>query len=82
VRAPVRTVDTSTGEASDAPYVRSDVCAVPAAGVVAEATLAWVLADALVERFGQDRLDLMLAAWREYGGQMPARPAQAEIGEP
>jgi chorismate synthase len=82
VRAPVRTVDTATGEASDAPYVRSDVCAVPAAGVVAEAAMAWVLADALVERFGQDRLDLMLAAWGESGARITAKPAPAEAQEP
>lgn len=62
VRAPVRTVDLETGEASDAPYVRSDVCAVPAAAVIAEAMVAWVLAEALVERLGGDQLDAMRAA--------------------
>lgn len=62
VRTPVRTVDLGTGEASDAPYVRSDVCAVPAAAVVAEAMLAWVLAEALAERLGGDQLEAMRAA--------------------
>jgi chorismate synthase len=62
VRAELVSVDFATGEVADPPYVRSDVCAVPAAAVVGEAMVAWVLADALVERFGADRLDAMLAA--------------------
>lgn len=67
VRAPMISVDLDTGEPADPPYVRSDVCAVPAAAVVAEAMVAWVLADALVERFGSDRLDAMLAAHAAFG---------------
>jgi chorismate synthase len=63
VRAEVVSVDFDSGEAADPPYVRSDVCAVPAAAVVGEAMVAWVLAGALVERFGQDRMDAMLAAF-------------------
>ena len=62
VRASVDTVDLVTGQPSDAPYVRSDVCAVSDATVVGEAMVAWVLAESLVERFGGDRLDAMLAA--------------------
>ena len=62
VRASVDTVDLATGQAADAPYVRSDVCAVSDATVVGEAMVAWVLAEALVERLGGDRLDAMLAA--------------------
>ena len=50
----LRTVDTSTGEAAVAHNQRSDVCAVPAAGVVAEAMVALVLADACLEKFGGD----------------------------
>ena len=50
----LRTVDTSTGEAAVAHNQRSDVCAVPAAGVVAEAMVALVLADAALEKFGGD----------------------------
>lgn len=50
----LRTVDTATGEAAVAINQRSDVCAVPAAGVVAEAMVALVLADASVEKFGGD----------------------------
>jgi chorismate synthase len=48
------TVDVSTGEPAKAINQRSDVCAVPAAGVVAEAMVALVLADAVVEKFGGD----------------------------
>ena len=51
------TVDVSTGEAAKAINQRSDVCAVPAAGVVGEAMLALVLADALIEKFGGDSLN-------------------------
>jgi chorismate synthase len=50
----LRTIDTSTGEAAEAHHQRSDVCAVPAAGVVAEAMVALVLADAVCEKFGGD----------------------------
>ncbi|WP_341926794.1 chorismate synthase [Nocardioides psychrotolerans] len=50
----LRTVDVSTGEAAVAHHQRSDVCAVPAAGIVAEAMVALVLADAVVEKFGGD----------------------------
>jgi chorismate synthase len=48
------TVDVATGEAAKAINQRSDVCAVPAAGVVAEAMVALVLADAVLEKFGGD----------------------------
>jgi chorismate synthase len=50
----LQTVDTETGEAAVAINQRSDVCAVPAAGVVAEAMVAIVLADAAAEKFGGD----------------------------
>ena len=50
----LRTIDTATGEASVAHHQRSDVCAVPAAGVVAESMAALVLADAALEKFGGD----------------------------
>jgi chorismate synthase len=48
------TIDVSTGEAAKAHHQRSDVCAVPAAGVVAEAMVALVLANAVLEKFGGD----------------------------
>jgi chorismate synthase len=51
---PLRSVDLTTGEASQTAYQRSDVCAVPAASVVGEAMVAWTLADALIEKLGGD----------------------------
>ncbi len=50
----LRTVDVATGEAAVAHHQRSDVCAVPAAGIVAEAMVALVLAEAVLEKFGGD----------------------------
>lgn len=53
----LRTVDTATGEEAVAHHQRSDVCAVPAAGVVAEAMVALVLADTALEKFGGDSVE-------------------------
>ncbi|WOF21531.1 chorismate synthase [Microbacterium betulae] len=50
----LRTVDVATGDTASAHHQRSDVCAVPAAGVVAEAMVAIVLADVVLEKFGGD----------------------------
>jgi len=50
----LRTVDVATGDEAVAHHQRSDVCAVPAAGIVAEAMVALVLADAVLEKFGGD----------------------------
>ena len=50
----LRTVDVATGEEAVAHHQRSDVCAVPAAGIVAEAMVALVLAEAVLEKFGGD----------------------------
>ncbi|GAA2137303.1 chorismate synthase [Glycomyces algeriensis] len=51
---PLRTIDTVTGEAAEAINQRSDVCAVPAGAVVAEHMVAYVLAEAALEKFGGD----------------------------
>jgi chorismate synthase len=56
---PLQTVDVATGEAAATQYQRSDFCAVPAAGVVGEAMVAWVLAEALHEKLGGDSLEEM-----------------------
>jgi len=53
----LRTVDVATGEAAVAHHQRSDVCAVPAAGIVAEAMVALVVADAVLEKFGGDSVE-------------------------
>lgn len=57
---PLQTVDFATGEQTTTQYQRSDFCAVPAAGVVGEAMVAWVLADALHEKLGGDSLKEMV----------------------
>jgi len=61
---PLRSVDLATGEATHTLYQRSDVCAVPAAAVVGEAMVAWVLADALTEKLGGDSIEEMRARWK------------------
>jgi chorismate synthase len=53
----LRTVDVETGEEARAHHQRSDVCAVPAAGIVAEAMVALVVADAIIEKFGGDAVE-------------------------
>ena len=59
----MESVDLYSGEASRAEYQRSDICAVPAAGVVGEAMMAFVLADAFLEKFGGDSLEEVRAHW-------------------
>lgn len=58
---PLKSVNIHSKEPSPAHVERSDVCAVPAAGVIGEAMLALVLADALLERFGADNMEDILA---------------------
>jgi len=61
---PLRSVDLETGERTTTQYTRSDVCAVPAAAVVGEAVVAWVLSEALMEKIGGDSLAEMQSCWR------------------
>jgi chorismate synthase len=70
---PLRTVDMATGEPADALVERSDVAAVEALAVVAEAVVAWELARATREKFGGDSLDDFLAAHRAYLERLPWR---------
>ncbi len=58
--------DLRTGEEIPAHYERSDVCVVPAAGVIGEALVATVLAEACLEKFGGDRIDETLRNYRSY----------------
>ena len=60
------TVDVISGEAAKAINQRSDVCAVPAAGVIAEAMVALVLADAVLEKFGGDSVQETRRNYRNY----------------
>lgn len=66
LRTPLRSVDLATKEAVEAVVERSDVCAVPAAGVVAEAMVAIVLADALLEKFGGDSVEEIRRNYTAY----------------
>jgi chorismate synthase len=68
----LRTIDTGTGEPATAHHQRSDVCAVPAAGVVAEAMVALVLADAALEKFGGDSLAETSRNHKAYLDSIPA----------
>ena len=76
----LRTVDVATGEAARAHHQRSDVCAVPAAGVVAEAMVALVLADAVTEKFGGDSITETARNKDAYLAAIPA--SLATSGEP
>lgn len=67
---PLPSADLKTGAPSPAHVERSDVCVIPAAGVVAEAMLAFVLADALLEKFGADNIDDIVAAVDRYRGRL------------
>ena len=63
---PLRSVDLATMTETLATVERSDICAVPAAAVVAEAMVAFVLADAYRQKFGGDHIDDVLEAVRAY----------------
>lgn len=66
LRQPLQSVDMVTHDVSEAIYERSDITAVPAACVVAEAAVALVLADAFLEKFGADCLSDIHAAYAAY----------------
>ena len=67
---PAPTVDIETHQPVDAIAERSDVCVVPRAGVVAEAMLAIVLGQAMLEKFGGDHVDEMQRNFRAYVGSL------------
>ncbi|MEN9748298.1 MAG: hypothetical protein RLZZ603_990, partial [Actinomycetota bacterium] len=66
------TIDVATGEAAKAHHQRSDVCAVPAAGVVAEAMVALVLANSVLEKFGGDSVAETKRNLDSYLANIPA----------
>jgi len=70
---PLRSVDLTTMTVSPAAIERSDVCAVPAAAVVGEAMVAIVLADAVLEKFGSDSIEEIVANWKAYRDRTTAR---------
>ena len=63
---PLPSVDLDTGELVQAHYERSDVCQVPPAGVIGEAVVALVLADAFMEKFGGDHIDETRRNYESY----------------
>ncbi|MEV5967735.1 chorismate synthase [Kribbella sp. NPDC051952] len=67
----LRTIDTTTGEAASAHHQRSDVCAVPAAGIVAEAMVALVLAEVSLEKFGGDSVTETSRNHKSYLANLP-----------
>jgi chorismate synthase len=69
----LKTVDLDTGEPAEAFQERTDVCAVPAAGIVCEAVVALVLADAVLEMFGGDTLGDLKAAHAAYLARIERR---------
>lgn len=70
---PLATVEMKTGEAATAVAERSDVTAVPAMGVIAEAMLAFVVAQAMIEKFGGDSLGEMRRNFDGYVEQIASR---------
>ncbi len=69
----LRSVDLASGEPTEAFQERTDVCAVPAAGVVCEAVVALVLADAILEQFGGDTLDDLKETVARYRDRIERR---------
>lgn len=78
----LRTIDVATGEAATAHHQRSDVCAVPAAGVVAEAMVAIVLADVVLEKFGGDSVAETRRNLEGYLAAIPENLATASDSDP
>ena len=72
LRRPLLTADLKTKEAVKAAYERADVCVVPAAGVVGEAMVAFVLAEAFLEKFGGDSLEETRRNFESYERQLDA----------
>jgi chorismate synthase len=66
------TIDVSTGEATKAHHQRSDVCAVPAAGIVAEAMVSLVIANAVLEKFGGDSVNETKRNMQSFLDSIPA----------
>jgi chorismate synthase len=70
LRRPLRTADLVTKESVSAAYERSDICVVPAAGVAGEAMVAFVLAQAFLEKFGGDTLAETRRNFEGYARQL------------
>jgi chorismate synthase len=77
----LQTIDTSSGDAATAHHQRSDVCAVPAAGIVIEAMVALVIADAVLEKFGGDSVQETKRNLDSYLSAIP-ETLQSRIAKP
>jgi len=66
MKKPMQSIDLKTKEKTEAHYERSDVCVVPAAGVIGEAVVALTLADAFLEKFGGDSMPELERNYRAY----------------
>ncbi len=77
----LQTIDTASGDAATAHHQRSDVCAVPAAGIVIEAMVALVIADAVVEKFGGDSIQETRRNLDSYLAAIP-ETLQSRIAKP
>jgi chorismate synthase len=78
LRTPLRSVDLRSKEAVEAVVVRSDVCAVPAAGVIGESMVAYVLADAFLEKFGGDAMAHIRRAYDAFVQEARRAPASGD----
>jgi chorismate synthase len=72
LKKPLPSVDVATRQAVEGHYERSDVCVVPAAGVVGEAMVALVLANAFLEKFGGDSITEIRRNYDGYRRQIQA----------
>lgn len=68
LRKRLRSIDLRTKEAEDSAYERSDICALPAASIIAEAVVAFEVANAFLEKFGGDTMDETRARWEAARG--------------
>ena len=75
---PLPSVDLVTGETVRAHYERSDVCVVPAAGVIGESMVAVCLAEGMLEKFGGDHMEETLRNYRSYRATLGPRGAAAK----
>jgi chorismate synthase len=66
MKKPMRSIDLKTKEKTEAHYERSDVCVVPAAGVIGEAVVSLTLAEAFLEKFGGDSMSELERNYRSY----------------
>jgi chorismate synthase len=66
MKKPMQSIDLKTKEKTEAHYERSDVCVVPAAGVIGEAVVALTLADAFLEKFGGDSMPELERNYRSF----------------